>query len=200
MILDVAFGLFLERGYRGTSMEAIAQASGVTKPVVYSCFESKSELFLALLDREEQRMLDRLGLALVMGSQQQDLEATLTAGFTSVLQAVIDTPEAYRMALLGGGDADALIEARVRRGRERQVDAIGLIARSWLEPFLAASELDSAARFVGQTLVSIGEGGVRMMLTSPGQWTPETLGRALGKLAAHGYRAIGERPGEWLLA
>jgi AcrR family transcriptional regulator len=192
MILDVAFELFLERGYKGTSMDAIARGAGVTKPVVYSCFPSKSELFLALLDREEQRMLERLGLALAAGTRQEDLEETLTAGFTSVLRAVIDTPEAYRMALLGGGDADTLIDARVRRGRERQVSAVAAMAGAWLESLIPPSQLDMTARFIGQTLVSIGEGGVRMMLTSPGEWTPESLGRALGKLAAHGCAALGE--------
>src|SRR5271167_325410 len=61
LILDVAFGLFLERGYKGTSMDAIADAAGVTKPVIYACFASKAELFGALLDREEQRMFAQFG-------------------------------------------------------------------------------------------------------------------------------------------
>lgn len=190
MILDVAFELFLERGYKGTSMNAIARAAGVTKPVVYSCFASKSELFLALLDREEQRMLSRFDEALAAGFERRDLEATLTAGFRLVLQAVTDTPAAYRMALLGGGDVDAVIDARVRRGRERQVAAIASVARGWIELAVPPERLDLAAEFIGQTIVSIGEGGVRTMLASPGRWTPETLGAALGKLAAHGYAAM----------
>ena len=49
MVLDAAFELFLEHGYEGTSMEAIARATGVTKPVVYACYPSKEELFKALL-------------------------------------------------------------------------------------------------------------------------------------------------------
>jgi len=45
LVLDAAFDLFVKRGYEGTSMEAIAAAAGVTKPVVYDCFPSKEELF-----------------------------------------------------------------------------------------------------------------------------------------------------------
>jgi AcrR family transcriptional regulator len=58
--------LFIERGYRGTSMDAVASAAGVTKPVVYDCFASKAELFGALLDREEQRMFAQFSEALVL--------------------------------------------------------------------------------------------------------------------------------------
>jgi len=190
MILDVAFGLFLEHGYKATSMDAIARAVGVTKPVIYSCFPSKSELFLALLDREEQRMLEELGEVLRAGTQGDDLETTLIAAFTALLQAVTNAPESYRMTLLGSGDLDGAIDARVRRGRERHLAGIELLSRTWLEHRIPASQLDGTAQFVGQTLLSIGEGGIRTMLASPQRWTPKTLGRELGGLAAHGYLAL----------
>jgi AcrR family transcriptional regulator len=188
-ILDVAFELFLEHGYKATSMEEIARAAGVTKPVIYTCFSSKAELFGVLLDREEQRMLAQFGAALAAGAQLENIEATLTAGFTSMLQAVTDTPEAYRIALLDGG-AEAVVDTRVRRGREREVAAIAAAAPAWLEGKVPPQHLDTAAQFVGETLLSIGEAGVRMLLTAPEQWTPETLGRALGRLAAGGYAAL----------
>ncbi len=57
----------------------------------------------------------------------------LVAGFTAMLQAVSDTPETYRVALLGGGDADAMIDARIRRGREHLVAQLTAMARHWLE-------------------------------------------------------------------
>lgn len=189
-ILDVAYGLFFERGYKETSMDEIARAAGVTKPVIYSCFSSKAELFGALLDREERRMLAQFGAALAAGAQLGDTEATLTAGFTSMLRAVADTPEAYRIVLLGGGGADALIDTRVRRGRDAQIAAIALAAHAWLEGTMPPEGVDAAAQFVGQTLVSIGEAGVRMLLSAPEQWTPETLGRMLARLAAGGFAAL----------
>ena len=60
MVLDAAFELFLEHGYDGTSMEAVARATGVSKPVVYACYPSKDELFKALLRREEERVLGEI--------------------------------------------------------------------------------------------------------------------------------------------
>lgn len=193
MILEVAFELFLERGYKGTSMDAIADAAGVSKPVVYSCFEGKSELFLALLDDEEQRMLQQLADTVAVGARRasgEDLEATLSAAFTALLLAVIKTPEPYRLALAGGGSVDAPVEARVRRGREAQVVTIEPLARVWLEGRIPAAELDRTAHFVAQTLVSIGEAGIRTILASPQQWSAQTLGSALGALAAGGYATL----------
>jgi AcrR family transcriptional regulator len=171
-------------------MDAVALAAGVSKPVVYTCFASKAELFGALLDREEQRMLTQLSTALSAGARLEDPEATLTAGFTSMLRSVLDTPEAYRIALLGEGEADTAIDARVRRGREQQATMIAAVARGWLHDRIPAHRLDATALFVGQTLIGIGEAGVRILLASPDQWTPELLGRTLGRLAASGYGAL----------
>jgi AcrR family transcriptional regulator len=189
-ILDVAFKLFLESGYRGTSMDAIARAAGVTKPVVYACFPSKAELFGALVDREEQRMFAQFAAAFATGARPESLEDMLVAGFTAMLAAVGDTPERYRVALLGGGDADSLIDARIRRGRERLVGQLVEMARRWLEERVSARHVDRTAQLAAQTLAGVGDAGVRMMLDSPGQWTPERLGRALGRFAAAGYAAL----------
>jgi AcrR family transcriptional regulator len=192
LILDVAFELFLEHGYRGTSMDAIALAAGVTKPVVYACFTSKAELFGALLGREEQRMLSQFGSALEGSVGLEEPEEALSAGFTAMLQAVMDTPDIYRIALLGGGEATAAIEVRVQRGREQRIAAIAAAARGWLEGRVASQRLDTTAQLIGQVLAGVGEAGVRTMLASPEQWTPETLGRALGRFSAGGCSALVE--------
>jgi AcrR family transcriptional regulator len=171
-------------------MDAIALAAGVTKPVVYACFPSKAALFGALVDREEQRMLTQFGSAVATSAGFDDPETTLSTGFTAMLQAVVDTPDIYRIALLGGAEAGPAIDARVRRGREQRIAAIAAVARTWLEGRVPADRLDTTAQFVGQMLVSVGEAGVRTVLASPDRWTPETLGRALGRFAAGGCSAL----------
>jgi AcrR family transcriptional regulator len=55
-LLDAARRVFLERGFHAASLDAIAEAAGFSKGVVYSQFESKADLFLALLEeRIEER-------------------------------------------------------------------------------------------------------------------------------------------------
>ncbi|MCV7069005.1 TetR/AcrR family transcriptional regulator [Mycolicibacterium farcinogenes] len=51
-ILDAALKVFAAEGFAGATIDAIGQAAGFTKGAVYSNFESKDELFLALLDRQ----------------------------------------------------------------------------------------------------------------------------------------------------
>ena len=50
-ILEAAGGLFGDRGYDGTTLDDVAGAAGVTKPIVYRHFVSKQGLYLTLLER-----------------------------------------------------------------------------------------------------------------------------------------------------
>lgn len=51
LIEQSASELFAERGYAGTTIDAIAAAAGVTAPVVYDHFASKLDLHRCLLER-----------------------------------------------------------------------------------------------------------------------------------------------------
>ena len=50
LLLAAARRVFLARGYHGATLDAIAADAGFSKGVVYSQFDSKADLFLALLD------------------------------------------------------------------------------------------------------------------------------------------------------
>lgn len=50
-ILDVASALFFELGYKGTSMDAIAERLQVTKPFVYYHFDTKADVLAAVCGR-----------------------------------------------------------------------------------------------------------------------------------------------------
>jgi TetR/AcrR family transcriptional repressor of mexJK operon len=54
-LLDVATTLFMERGFDGTSIDAVAEAAGVSKPTVYARYRDKRDLFAAVL-RERIRL------------------------------------------------------------------------------------------------------------------------------------------------
>jgi AcrR family transcriptional regulator len=50
LVLAAARRVFLARGYVNATLDAIAEEAGFTKGVVYSQFESKADMFLALLE------------------------------------------------------------------------------------------------------------------------------------------------------
>src|SRR6266704_5306625 len=80
LVLAAARRVFLARGYAGATLDAIAQEAGFSKGVVYSQFDSKADLFLALLEAriaERAEQNDRLADALE-GRQLAQAEAELT--------------------------------------------------------------------------------------------------------------------------
>ena len=56
-LVAVALELFAQRGYRSTTMDDIAEAAGVTKPLVYQHFSSKRALYLELVNSIAQELL-----------------------------------------------------------------------------------------------------------------------------------------------
>ena len=190
LVLDAAFELFLEHGYDGTSMEAVAHAAGVTKPVVYDCFGSKEELFTALLQREEARVLGQIAAALPREADREDPEQLLADALTAFLRAVAASPQAYRVIVLGEGGANAAVARRIRAGRGEQVQVISLLTAEWLRRHRPGVDAAGAAPLVAHVLVGVAEAGARALLTEGGSWTPESLGAALGTLAAGGLPAL----------
>src|ERR687897_3038832 len=148
-VLDAALKLFLKSGYDGTSMQAVADEAGVTKPVVYACFDSKDELFRALLAREEERIVGEIQGAFA-NADLSDPERTLVEGFTGFLRAVDESPEVYRLIFLGEGGGNAAVAHRIQRGREEQVRRLSELARGWLESSgngkRSKAEVERAAR------------------------------------------------------
>jgi AcrR family transcriptional regulator len=185
LVLDAAYRVFIERGFEGASMDAIAAAAGVSKPVIYDCFASKDELFSAMLDREEERIMGETRAALETSGGSADPEGTLIRGYTAFLRAVAESPEIYRIVFVGVGAGNEVVAARISRGIEQQAQAAAVIARSWVERFteLEGEEAERAAQLLGQMIVGLAQAGARTLLAEPERWTPETLGEKLGRMA-----------------
>ena len=80
-IVDAATRLFLRDGFGTTSLERIGEEAGYTRGAVYSNFESKTELGIAVIDelyaREERRLSELLAGA---GDSQGQLDALAAWG------------------------------------------------------------------------------------------------------------------------
>src|SRR3954447_8591280 len=58
-ILDAAAEAFAAHGYRAASVQDIARAAGVTKPVLYDHFTSKRALFTSLMESARDELAAR---------------------------------------------------------------------------------------------------------------------------------------------
>lgn len=55
-VLDCACGMFSTGSYRGTTTAEIARRAGVTEPILYRHFQSKRDLYLAVLEESWRRL------------------------------------------------------------------------------------------------------------------------------------------------
>ncbi|MEL7484670.1 MAG: helix-turn-helix domain-containing protein [Planctomycetota bacterium] len=103
-LLDVAAGLFADRGYARSTTAEIAKAAGVTEPVIYRHFESKRDLFVALVEQTAEQTLsiwrekmDAAGdpaerLAILLGSNPMtSLGDDEAVRYRIILQAITET-------------------------------------------------------------------------------------------------------------
>jgi AcrR family transcriptional regulator len=187
-LLDVALGVFADRGFHRTSMEDVAEAAGVTKPVLYQHFSSKRELYLELLDDVGARLVSAVTTALagVTGPRQQ-----VEAGFAAYFRFVALESPAFRL-LFGSGDRrDAEFADAVRRVEDVMAAAIA---------DLIEADLDADHRqILGYGIVGLAEVTSRHWVT--GQDAQETasainveaadrLGRRTADLAWAGLRGV----------
>jgi AcrR family transcriptional regulator len=59
-MLEMAERAFARKGFHGASVDAIAEASGITKPMVYAYFGSKEGLYRACMVRARERLFEAL--------------------------------------------------------------------------------------------------------------------------------------------
>lgn len=131
LIVDAASRLFATRGYEHTTIEDVAAAAGVTKPIVYRHFGAKKELHLALLALHRDRLLATLANAM---QGEAPLPARVRAAAAAWLAYVEDQPYAGKMLF-----RDTTGEPEVREFH----DGMQATARSAIGALIAA-EPDSA--------------------------------------------------------
>ena len=124
-ILDAAQGLFAERGYPATTIEAVAASAGVAIDTVYAAFGSKRGVLQALLnvrvggDDAKIDLLDRPGPQAVRAGQDQ---AAQLAAFASDISAIIERARPVDDIIRGAAAVDSEVatfrsEAQANRYR-----------------------------------------------------------------------------------
>lgn len=89
-LLAVATRLFAERGYEATTTASIAEAAGITEPVLYRHFENKKDLYLAVLRSCSAALLDRWKAAASEATQAPEQIRHLAASIYGALPEIAD--------------------------------------------------------------------------------------------------------------
>lgn len=92
LILDDAIDVFGSRGYHNVSMDDIAEASGVSKALVYQHFESKDELYLEVMRSFQRKIADTVLPAWAQDLPQQE---RFWRGFVAFFTFVEQNKEAW---------------------------------------------------------------------------------------------------------
>lgn len=60
-LIEAATEVFARRGFHGASLDEIAETAGYTRGAIYKNFDGKEDLFFAVMDRFNERALERFG-------------------------------------------------------------------------------------------------------------------------------------------
>ncbi|MFC1416611.1 TetR/AcrR family transcriptional regulator [Streptacidiphilus cavernicola] len=125
-MLDAAVQVFSRCGYHAASMDEIAEASDVSKPMLYLYLGSKEELFAACIRREAARLIEAVGQAAEPGLETgEQLRRGLTAFFAFVAEHRESWIVLYQQARAQG---EPVVE-EVAAARRQVVDAVTLLVR-----------------------------------------------------------------------
>jgi AcrR family transcriptional regulator len=175
----VAVELFAERGFHATSMDDLAEAAGVTKPVLYQHFPSKRALYRELLDDVDTRLTDRIVGATTRATSGRE---RVQDGFAAYFRFVATDRAAFRLLFGASVRNDPEFAAVAEATIDRIADLIAQLI-----------DIDAAPdhrRTLAHAMVGMAEATSRRMAHADGEDDPERLARWLAEMAWFGLRVV----------
>jgi AcrR family transcriptional regulator len=180
-LLDTAMQVFARQGYHAASMNDVADAAGVTKPVLYQHFSSKRELFIELLSEIGNQLLDRIAKATADASGPRE---QIEMGFRAYFDYVGANTDAFRVLFGSGARRDPEF-ASFARGVESS------IASAIAERIVVDGEPALDRELLAHSLVGMTEAASRYWISHDREPDIDTLARRVSQLAWSGMRGIG---------
>ena len=178
-LLATALEVFARQGFHATSMNDIADAAGVTKPVLYQHFDSKRDLYLALLDEVGGRLLRALATAT---EGTTDGKVRTERGFEAYFRWVADDHDSFLLLFGSGARRDEEFAEAVRRVEAQIAEAIA--------PLITAGVDTDHRRTVAYALVGLAEGASRELVLRGEAFDPALSARRVSDLAWAGLRGL----------
>src|ERR1700722_468338 len=178
-LLDVALAVFGESGYHDASMDSVAEAAGVTKPVLYQHFGSKREPYLELLEDVGTRLLDEVIDATKAATHPHE---QVEAGFGAYFRFVAAHTNAFRLLFGGGFPADAEFAVVAERVEEAMAETIADLIDVDIAP--------EHRRVLAHGVVGLAEGTSWYWVSQGLQLDPDRLAGQVAGLAWAGLRGV----------
>jgi AcrR family transcriptional regulator len=189
-ILDAALDLALDRGFHAVTIDGVARAVGVTRPVVYGVFPDISALLSGLVQREQGRAMATLMAVLpaVPEGAEADPDALLVMSLTAYLTAVRDNPRTWQVMLLPPEGAPAELHDRLTSARDAALAQLWQLTTWGLPRRPGAIDLDP--ELSARMIMGLAEGAARLVLADPEAYPVERFTgfarELLGALSAGG--------------
>ena len=178
-LLAVALDVFSAQGFHATSMNDIATAAGVTKPVLYQHFPSKRGLYLELLRDVGDRLMAAIGKATAeAGSPHKQVER----GFQAYFHFVAEERTSFVLLFGSGARRDEEFAAAVRSVERTIAEAIATL--------IDADIGNVHRRNLAYGLVGLAEGTSRHWVDEHLELDPDLLAAQVADLAWAGLRGI----------
>lgn len=131
-VLEAAEEVFRRQGYHGASLDQVATEAGFTKGAVYSGFDSKGDLFLAVLSGRAQRRRAEIEALLADAGSAEEFVADVTRRFASSVAAERDLWAAVIefMCVVG---RDPALRARYAEHHAASRDAVAASVDEWAQ-------------------------------------------------------------------
>jgi len=179
-LLDVACVEFAARGFHATSMDDIAAAAGVTKPVLYQHFPSKRALFVELLGDVGHQLLQELVAA--TGAAHTGRER-VEEGFAAYFRFVTGNEAAFRVLFGASARNDPEFAEIVERVLDESAEAVSHL--------IEISGTSEHRRVLAHALIGVAEATSRDALTDDGsRLEPALLARWVSELTWFGLRGV----------
>lgn len=123
-LLDAATEVFTNKGFYAAAMDDIAEAAGVSKPVLYQHFPSKLDLYLALVDASCDTLTSLLEAALASTTDNAERVRATTRAFYDF---VSHSSGEFRFVFESDLTAEPAVQQRIWRLNNEIADAIAQV-------------------------------------------------------------------------
>jgi AcrR family transcriptional regulator len=191
-LVTTAQRLFAERGYRATTMEDIANAAGVTKPLLYQHFESKRALYLELVHQVSTELLEALRSAYHRANGPRE---KVENSFLAYFEIIATHEDSFRLLFGRHAPDDPELASAARKVEAAVLDIIEDTMPRELDP--------EHRRLLAHAMAGMAEGGTRYWVESARRNGVDRrsdadvahLAQRVSRLAWSGLRGVGPDEG-----